>query len=61
MIDTTKEMLRGGAKVALVLGVLFGPILAVQNVNASSSYQIGELQSMSNGAGLVLLVGLQRS
>ena len=48
------------AKVALVMAVLFGPIVAAQNVNATTEQTVGELQKMSSGAGLVLLFGLQR-
>jgi len=50
----------GLARAALVAALLFMPAIAVQKVNAGAEQTIGTTQKMSNGAGLVLLMGLQR-
>jgi len=47
-------------KACLILAALAGPLMAVKAVNAGSEQTIGELPRMSSGAGLVLLVSLQR-
>jgi len=52
--------LAGLARAALVAALLFAPAIAVQQVNAGSGQTVGQTQKMSNGAGLVLLIGLQR-
>ena len=48
-------------RAALLVAVICAPLLAVQNVNASTGTFIGEAPTMSNGAGLVLVFGLSRS
>lgn len=48
-------------KVTLFVALLAAPLFAVQQVNAGTSTLIGETPTMSSGAGLVLLFGLQRS
>lgn len=58
--QTTRKAAGGAAKLALVLGMLLIPMMTVQTVNAGSEYTIGQTQTMSNGAGLVLLMSLQR-
>jgi hypothetical protein len=55
------QTLKAMAKVMLLVGVVVAPLFTVQQVNAGSSTLIGETPTMSNGAGLVLLFGLQRS
>lgn len=64
-MNTTAHMMwqtfTATAKIALVVGVIAAPLFAVQQVNAGTATLIGEAQTMSNGAGLVLLFGLQRS
>jgi hypothetical protein len=49
------------AKVALLAGAVAAPLFAVQQVNAGAATVIGETPTKSNGVGLVLLFGLQRS
>lgn len=64
MNTTARNFLRifkATAKIALIAGVVAAPLFAVQQVNAGTETLIGEAQTMSNGAGLVLLFGLQRS
>ena len=48
-------------RAAMVAAVVVAPLMAVQSVRAGSSQFIGEAPVMSNGAGLVLFVSLQRS
>ncbi|MCB1453804.1 MAG: hypothetical protein KDJ43_09165 [Rhizobiaceae bacterium] len=48
-------------RAALIAAAVAAPMLAVQNVRAGTSQFIGETPSMSSGAGLVLMVSLQRS
>jgi hypothetical protein len=52
---------KAAVKILLLTAVVTAPLLAVQQVNAGTATLIGETQTMSNGAGLVLLFGLQRS
>jgi hypothetical protein len=52
---------KASTRIALLAGLLAAPLLAVQKVNAGTETLIGELPTMSNGAGLVLLFGLRRS
>ena len=58
---TISQTFKASAKIALITAVLAAPVFAVQKVNAGTETLIGEAQTMSNGAGLVLLFGLQRS
>ena len=58
--NTIRQFIGSAAKLGLVLTVLFGPIVAAQTSNANTQTTVGELQKMSNGAGLVLVFGLQR-
>lgn len=58
--DITRT-LKATAKIALLAAVVAAPLFVVQKVNAGQSTFIGEAQTMSNGAGLVLVFGLQRS
>ncbi|MBO6719185.1 MAG: hypothetical protein JJ913_14605 [Rhizobiaceae bacterium] len=48
-------------RAALIAAAVVTPLLAVQSVRAGNSQFIGETPTMSNGAGLVLFVSLQRS
>jgi hypothetical protein len=57
----TWQTFKAAAKILLLAAVVTAPLFAVQQVNAGSETLIGETQTMSNGAGLVLLFGLQRS
>ena len=58
------SILRGVAaalpRFALLLGVLFAPFVAMQTVQAGSDVLIEDSRKLSSGAGIVLLVGLQR-
>ena len=45
---------------ALLLCVLFAPFVAMQSVQAGSDAVIEDSRKLSSGAGIVLLVGLQR-
>lgn len=58
--NKNNHLAAGLARVALVAALLFMPAIAVHKVNAGTGQTIGETQKMSNGAGLVLLMGLQR-
>ena len=48
-------------RAALIATAVAAPLIAVQGVRAGTSQFIGETPSMSSGAGLVLMVSLQRS
>jgi len=48
-------------RIALLTAVLFAPLIAMQSVEASSRTIIGESRTLSSGAGLVLVISLQRS
>lgn len=61
LIHTMVEALRQGARIGLILAALFAPLAAAQSVDAGYGHRIGELPEMATGAGLVLLIGLQRS
>lgn len=52
---------KAAAKIALLAAVIAAPPFVAQKVNASQDVFIGEAPTMSNGAGLVLVFGLQRS
>lgn len=56
-----RHTLKATAKITLLAAVVAAPLFAVQQVNAGTDTLIGETPTMSNGAGLVLLFGLQRS
>jgi len=58
--NKNNHLAAGLARAALVVALLFAPAVAVHKVNAGTGQTIGETQKMSNGAGLVLLMGLQR-
>lgn len=45
---------------ALLIAVLFAPFMAMQSVRAGSDLLIEDSRTLSSGAGIVLLVGLQR-
>lgn len=55
------ETLRALPRVLLLAVALAGPVAAMQSVQAGSSVTIEDSRAMSNGAGLVLLLSLQRS
>lgn len=57
----TTETLRVLPRVLLLAAVLAGPIATIQSVQAGSTVTIEDSRSMSSGAGLVLLMSLQRS
>jgi hypothetical protein len=56
-----RQTLRASVKILLLAATVAAPLFAVQQVNAGTETLIGETPTMSNGAGLVLLFGLQRS
>ncbi len=58
---TRHETIRLTARMLAIFAVTLTSMLAVQRVNAGSSYSIGSMPTMSSGAGLVLAVGLQRA
>ena len=45
---------------ALLLAVLFAPLIAMQSVQAGAETFIEDARTLSSGAGIVLVVGLQR-
>lgn len=51
---------KAAARVLLLATIIAAPLFAVEKVNAGTSPFIGEAPTMSNGAGLVLVLGLQR-
>jgi hypothetical protein len=53
--------LRMVTRAALLAAVIVGPLAAVHNVEAGSSSIIESSLKHGSGAGLVLMVGLQRS
>jgi hypothetical protein len=53
--------LKAAGRVVMLTAIVAAPLFIVQKVNAGTDTLIGEAQTMSNGAGLVLLFGLQRS
>ena len=58
----TTETLRTLPRGALLAAALFAPLMAMQSVQAGSPRAtIEDSRALSNGAGLVLLVSLQRS
>lgn len=54
------QALRSGARIAIALVALASPMAVVQAIEASPSGIIGEEITRTSGAGLVLLVSLQR-
>jgi hypothetical protein len=60
-MNASTPLLKIFTRGALLAAVICAPLLAVQNVNASTDTFIGEAPTMSNGAGLVLVFGLRRS
>lgn len=59
--NRTRRLLGTAIRAAFVAAVVVAPLMAVQGVRAGGSQFIGETQTMSNGAGLVIFVSLQRS
>jgi hypothetical protein len=59
--NKTRRILGTAIRAALVATAVAAPLMMVQGVRAGTSQFIGETPVMSNGAGLVLVVGLQRS
>lgn len=55
------RFLKTSVRAALMTALVVTPLLAIQKVNAGTDTFIGEAPTMSNGAGLVLVVGLSRS
>ncbi len=55
------ETLRALPRALLLAAALAGPVAAMQSVQAGSSVTIEDSRPMSNGAGLVLQVSLQRA
>lgn len=53
--------LRALPRIALLTAALFAPLVVMQSVQAGSETIIEDKRPLSNGAGLVLLIGLQRS
>lgn len=60
-MNARTRLLKTFTRAGLLAAVICAPLLAVQNVNASTGTFIGEAPTMSNGAGLVLVMGLRRS
>ena len=55
------QMLRALPRVVLLTAALFAPLIAMQSVQAGSQTIIEDKRPPSSGAGLVLIVSLQRS
>jgi hypothetical protein len=53
--------IKAAGRIAMLAAIVAAPLFVVQKVNAGTDTLIGEAPTMSNGAGLVLLFGLQRS
>ncbi len=60
-MNKTRHFLGTFIRAALVAAAVAAPLMMVQGVRAGTSQFIGETPSMSNGAGLVIMVSLQRS
>jgi len=58
---TISHALKMATRATLLVAVVAAPLFIAQRVNAGPSQFIGEAPTMSTGAGLVLLAGLQRS
>lgn len=57
LAETLRTLFRAG----LLVGALFAPLALAQTVQAGSTTIIEDNSRMSSGAGLVLVISLQRS
>lgn len=55
------EFLRTLTRAAILAAALFAPLAAMQSVQAGSKAFIEDSRALSSGAGLVILVSLQRT
>lgn len=56
----SRTTLRSVFRIAALACVLCAPLVAVKSVEASSRTLIGGMHELSSGAGLVLVISLQR-
>lgn len=58
--NPVRTTLRAVLRIAALASLLCAPLAAVKSVEASSRTVIGDMHTPSSGAGLVLLISLQR-